>query len=403
MRPIALIILSLLVAAPAAEGATSLRYAVLPLAPEVNATEDQAARATQLLRQALGKLRGVRMLAISDDQQPKGRCDTACLVRLAQVLGADRIVTGHLMMQPKVHFPGVHWHITLSQVDRTRAGRWGRYERVYVSSTSKPKFLAEAALALRDADPTKRMPVLSPRAAQNTPEAPAIEGMVYVPPSHFIMGADFGEPNEAPRHRIWLDGFYVELYETSNARYKACVAAGVCRRSRFHDDPELGRDDHPVAGINFREATTYCRWRGRRLPTEAEWERAARGLEERRWPWGDDFDARKVNMRNPDDGWDGSAPVGSFPEGRSPVGAYNMAGNVWEWTTDWSSGNYYRRSPSKRPKGPKSGKRRIIRGGSWRYDIPFYVSAHNRSNARPGSRFTHLGVRCFKDAAQGSP
>ena len=176
------------------------------------------------------------------------------------------------------------------------------------------------------------------------------------------------------------------------------MKAGACRPSRFQGDPDLGRARHPVAGVDLRDATIYCKWRGKRLPTEAEWERAARGTEERRWPWGDAFDPSKVNMRNAADGWETSAPVDAFPEGRSPVGAFQMAGNVWEWTTDWYSPTYYRNSPRRNPKGPKTGPRRIIRGGSWRYDIPYYVSSYNRSHSRVGSRFRHVGIRCFKDA-----
>ena len=196
-----------------------------------------------------------------------------------------------------------------------------------------------------------------------------------------------------------LDAFYVDRTETSNAQHKECVAAGRCRPAKvFHDMPELGNDEFPVVGVDHADAVKYCAWRGKRLPTEAEWERAARGLLERRWPWGDRFDPSLANMRHEVDGWKTAAPVTAFPGGVSPVGALNMAGNVWEWTQDWFGGRYYAKSPYENPKGPPRGQRRIIRGGSWRYNIPFYISSYNRSHSKVGSRFRHLGIRCFKDA-----
>jgi formylglycine-generating enzyme required for sulfatase activity len=391
---------ALLLSLVLASAAPRLTYVVAPLTHTKDAKPKNAERATRMLRQALHGLRRVRVAKIPKEHMPAGLCDEPCLKKLLAATGADRAVGGDLYMQPKVYYPGVHWHITLTQVDRSQEGSFGSYEAIYVSSISQKRFLAKAALALRDYDPTARIPPVSP----TPPDRPAgvndQPGMIYVPPGEFIMGADFGEWNDGPRHKVWLDGYHVDRTESSNAEYKECVAAGACRPAHvFRDMPELGRDEFPVVGVDFADATKYCAWRKKRLPTEAEWERAARGLEERRWPWGDEFDPKFANMRHDLDGWPTAAPVNAFPEGRSPIGALNMAGNVWEWTQDWFGGRYYTKSPYKNPKGPRSGPRRIIRGGSWRYDIPFYISSYNRSHSRVGSRFRHLGIRCFKDGA----
>ena len=397
LRPVmrsVLLPLVLLAAPPAAAG--PLAYVVAPLVPTVQATPKEAERATGMLRAELKRLRGVRLVPVPAGFSFDGVCDVPCLTRLMAAAGADRAVGGSLNMQPKVWFPGVHWHVTLEQVDRGKGGAWGSYERVYVSSSTKDRFMARAAAALRDADPTKRLPPVGPAPAP-PPGTPEVEGMAFVPAGDFVMGSDIGEENDGPRHLVWLDSYYVDLYETSNAEHQQCVAAKACRPPHSFGDADLTRPRHPVVGLDFADATAYCRWRGKRLPTEAEWERAARGTDERRWPWGNEFDPKKVNMRNPDDGWDKSAPVDAFPAGRSPVGAWQMAGNVWEWTTDWFSPIYYRQSQRRNPKGPNSGPRRMIRGGSWRYDIPFYVSSYNRSHSRVGSRFRHVGIRCFKD------
>ncbi len=385
-----------LLVATVVAGPATMTYVVTPLAPVRDAKPKNAKRATRLLRAALRGLPGVKVLPAPSGSMPPGPCATDCLMQVLADTGADRAVGGDLYMQPKVYYPGVHWHLTLTQVDRAHGGPHGGYETVYVSSLSKERFLKKAAKALRDYDPADRLPAVSP-----TPpaiEAPKLPGMAWTPPGEFIMGSDVGEWNDGPRHKVHLEGYYVDLLETSNAAYAECVTAKACRPAKtFGDMPELGRPEFPVVGVDFADARKYCAWRGKRLPTEAEWERAARGLDERRWPWGDTFDPKLANMRHDVDGWPTAAPVDAFPNGRSPVGPLNMAGNVWEWTQDWFGGRYYAHSPPKDPQGPPSGARKIIRGGSWRYNIPFYISSYNRSHSRVGSRFRHVGVRCFND------
>jgi formylglycine-generating enzyme required for sulfatase activity len=197
--------------------------------------------------------------------------------------------------------------------------------------------------------------------------------MVLVPASDFTMGSanycQTGSPEfcrgEKPPHQVYLDSYYMDKYEVSNAAYKTCVDAGICSRptnsSRFNNAVyEL----HPVVYVDWNMAVAYCEWRGARLPTEAEWEKAARGIDERTYPWGEDIGCDRANysgcVRD-------TAPVTSYPSGASPYGAYNMAGNVWEWVSDWYDENYYEVSPSSNPTGPQGGDYHVLRGGKWNH------------------------------------
>ncbi|MEA3459628.1 MAG: SUMF1/EgtB/PvdO family nonheme iron enzyme, partial [Chloroflexota bacterium] len=182
------------------------------------------------------------------------------------------------------------------------------------------------------------------------------EEMVFVPAGAFLMGSEEGREDEKPMREVYLDGFCIDRYEVTNAKYAEFLNAidGHVGRCGGHDcadtkdeDPdshlfydyrlgrymvEAGYEDHPVIKVSWYGAKAYCEHHGKRLPTEAEWEKAARGTDRGRYPWGDEFDARKLNS---DCRIGDTTPVGSFPEGASPYGAYDMAGNVWEWVADW--------------------------------------------------------------------
>jgi serine/threonine-protein kinase len=225
--------------------------------------------------------------------------------------------------------------------------------------------------------------------------------MVLVPAGAFEMGSNNGDSDEMPVHTVTLDDYYIDQYEVTNALYKACVDAGVCdppvNTSSFTRDSYFGNsqyDDYPVIRVSWYDAKAYCEWRGVRLPTEAEWEKAARGTDGRTYPWGEGIDCTKANYGGC---VDDTTAVGSYPDGASPYGLFDMAGNVWEWVADWYDGNYYDAYPADswppNPAGPSSGEYRVLRGGSW-LNYGDLLRVANRSGYDPSSRFNFIGFRC---------
>jgi formylglycine-generating enzyme required for sulfatase activity len=267
-----------------------------------------------------------------------------------------------------------------------------------------------------------------------------VDGMelIYVPAGEFTMGTSEAElerllaensdwkrdwfMNELPQHTVYLDAYYIDKMEVSQAQYVRCVADGACQPVNWEEcwHPEgydlqpdkFNADDQPVVCVDWNQAQAYCEWAGRRLPSEAEWENAARGTDGRAYPWGDEFDCRKGNFDDGTetneymipggagcDGYDRTAPVGSFEAGASPYGALDMAGNVLEWTTDYIETEYYAKSPLSNPQGPSSGELRVIRGGSWDNSSINRFRTADRGASSPSDTIVSLGFRC---AASGT-
>jgi formylglycine-generating enzyme required for sulfatase activity len=219
---------------------------------------------------------------------------------------------------------------------------------------------------------------------------------VLVPEGGFLMGSR--EPDapedETPQHRVHLDAFWIDRTEITNSMYAACVESGACQPLV---SPRIDIDDHPdfpVQGVAWPEAAAYCQWVGRRLPTEAEWEKAARGSDGRLYPWGNEPpDETRANFgKQSSDVVD----VGSYAEGASPYGALDMAGNVYEWVADWYGETYYAESPVQNPPGPERTLVKVVRGGAWNGSLDTLRSA-NRFWAFPG-RNDYDGFRCAEDA-----
>ncbi|MCX6582825.1 MAG: formylglycine-generating enzyme family protein, partial [Candidatus Aminicenantes bacterium] len=190
--------------------------------------------------------------------------------------------------------------------------------------------------------------------------------MIHIPPGKFMMGADDGFDNEKPLHEVDLDGYWIGKYEVTFAQYDLyCEVTGKEKPG----DEGWGREKRPVIHVSWADAAAYCRWISQetgltfQLPTEAQWEKAARGSRGIRYPWGNEFDKNKCNSGESD--LQKTMPVGSYPLGKSPYGCMDMAGNVWEWCSDWYDENYYKESPGKNPQGPAGGSRRVLRGGRW--------------------------------------
>ena len=190
---------------------------------------------------------------------------------------------------------------------------------------------------------------------------------VYVPAGEFAMGSEQGDADEQPVHTVALDTFWLDKTEVTNAQYQTCVTASVCDPLPHIDNSDYNAPDQPVLGVDWESAIIYCGWVGGRLPTEAEWEYAARGPESLIYPWGHAWQMGLANCKESqcEDGYEDPAPVGSFPAGESWVGALDMAGNVWEWVADWYDAGYYAHSPRENPTGPEDGQHRVLRGGSW--------------------------------------
>jgi formylglycine-generating enzyme required for sulfatase activity len=217
--------------------------------------------------------------------------------------------------------------------------------------------------------------------------------MVWVPAGEFTMGSAKGEgrDDEHPAHQVRIaKGFWLGKCDVTNAQFRKFCA------SAKHPFPTASAEggNHPVVSVTWAEARLYCRKQGMALPTEAQWEYAARGPEGREYPWGNEWDSKKCcNDENQD--WTGHAfRVGSFPEGASWCGALDMAGNVWQWCEDWYSDKYYANSSDTDPPGPDTGLCRVLRGGSWSKDADGCRSAH-RGNNDPSTRDGNYGFRCL--------
>jgi formylglycine-generating enzyme required for sulfatase activity len=221
------------------------------------------------------------------------------------------------------------------------------------------------------------------------------ELMVKFESSTFSMGDPQGEPHEYPVHSVELSGFYMDRTEVTNDDYRVCVDEGICRATKEMSDPNLSRPTQPVVGATWADAVKYCGWVGKRLPTEAEWECAARGgAAARKYPFKGSVTAKKANVRGAADGFVYTSPVGSLPEGRSPEGLDDMAGNAAEWVSDWFSPTYYSESPDTDPKGPQVSTRlRSLRGGSWTGNA-YEARSTSRGSMDPAYSKNAVGFRC---------
>jgi len=234
------------------------------------------------------------------------------------------------------------------------------------------------------------------------------KNMVKVPAGEFTMGSNevdaeakavqYGSSkpwfaNEHPERKVNLPEFYIDKTEVTNRQYKEFVdAAGHRPPPNWANGayPESVAD-HPVVLVNWFDAADYCKWKGKRLPSEAEWEKAARGTDGRRFPWGNDFDIKKVNTLGQ---YGGTTPVGMFEDGKSPYGAVDMAGNAQEWTSDW-----YKPYPGNDFRDADYGEKfRVVRGGGWggmgHYSLQVYVRTSFRNAAPPEGLFNDVGFRC---------
>ncbi|MGH7166887.1 MAG: formylglycine-generating enzyme family protein [Nitrospiraceae bacterium] len=255
-----------------------------------------------------------------------------------------------------------------------------------------------------------------PAIAAPPPEIPGNDGapMVLVPAGPFPMGVPPGDRDggrdEYPRHEVSLDAYSIDTFEVTNGRYLEFVKGTGHRTPQHPSDPSRNLwqgglkpesiADRPVVNVDWFDAEAYCQWAGKRLPIEAEWEKAARGTDDRRFPWGNVEPTHghlNYNQR-----WQGEktlTPVGSYKAGKSPYGAHDMAGNVWEWVADWYDPLYYEKSPARNPKGPETGTQKVLRSSGWEVETPL-VRSFTRVNSDPLNRNASTGFRCALSAAK---
>jgi sulfatase modifying factor 1 len=228
------------------------------------------------------------------------------------------------------------------------------------------------------------------------------DGMVLIPAGEFTMGRTRLTPDDStrmrprvllddrPAHKVWLDTYYLDAHEVTNREYAKFVSA-TARRPPYHwrsGQYPRAEENLPVFNVSWDDANAYCRWAGKRLPTEAEWERAARGAREGlAYPWGDKMEKGKAQYNVET----GPVAVGRFPA--SDFGLFDMAGNVSEWCSDWFDREYYQSSPARNPRGPESGMYKVIRGGAWS-DEAARTTVFFRNWVRPTQTTPNIGIRC---------
>jgi len=225
--------------------------------------------------------------------------------------------------------------------------------------------------------------------------------MVEIPEGPFTMGFDGTQAleDERPKHQVRLPTFFMDLHEVTTVQYASFLAATNRDAPWQWNEVNLSQhSDRPVIGVDWSDADAYCQWRGKRLPTEAEWEKSARGTDGRSYPWGNHVPSKDLANFALGARFSYSQvlmPVQSYEQGKSPYGLYHMAGNVWEWVQDWYGANYYEVSPEYNPQGPEQGQFKVLRGGSWS-DLPKYLLTYGRFKLSPETRNSYIGFRCAK-------
>ena len=216
--------------------------------------------------------------------------------------------------------------------------------------------------------------------------------MALIPAGTYLAGSEDEKRGWSPQP-VYLDAYRIDVHEVTNRQYRRFVEEIGYAAPPFLEDERYNQPDAPVVGVSWYDARAYCWWTHKRLPTEAEWEKAARGTMGHPFPWGDTYRPSLANLWGEEDGFAVVAPVGHFPAGASPYGLQDVVGNVWEWCRDRYAPNYNENLDERNPRGPQRGYHRVLRGGSW-VSSPEFVRGFVRDRLDPFARGTHFGFRC---------
>jgi serine/threonine-protein kinase len=363
-----------------------------------------------------------------------------------QDMAAFSVALEKLAMGQRVEIPGAH--TTTSSRNKSETARLAPVQRHFqndlvgivmvgvlllclLGAATGLIFKDELLAALSPGNGSTSVPTLVPQATSlPTPTSFPVDivdpmgiPMRLIPDGEFTMGSSADQAvlecqkynvdycqnnrftNEEPVHQVRLDAFYMDIHEVTNANYKACVDARVCKppqnnssatRADYYGNSQF--DNYPVVYVDWEMARTYCEWRGGHLPTEAQWEKAARGTSGRIYPWGNDMLRCGLANYNPQKSGlcvGDTTVVGSYADGISSYGMYDMAGNVWEWTLDWHTDRYDPNWPATNPTGASTGTKRVLRGSSW-FDYDFSVRTTFRGKADPALADNYIGLRCAR-------
>jgi formylglycine-generating enzyme required for sulfatase activity len=343
----------------------------------------------------------------------KKECEEGeCEVETARNIGADFVVSGSVVKVDDVFVVTLKLHETKegSRLDTDQIEAKTQIE-VLRSLREHGRALVAKNINPRPASPApSRLPAVESASAPAPapapppvpePVAPCAANQISIPGGTFWMGSKDGDDDENPVHKVTLSPYCIDKTEVTVAAYRECVKKGKCQPPDAQSLCTWGEHEmaqHPINCVDWKQAVAYCAWSGGRLPTEAEWEFAARGNDDRLYPWGKQRpNMFRLNMVGKDDGWEYTAPVGSYSKGASPFGVLDMAGNVWEWTADVYGP--YPADPQHDPQSTRSdASPHVNRGGSWDDYDPYKVRAAKRSSGGLGNRSNNLGFRCARGA-----
>ncbi len=324
--------------------------------------------------------------------------DLPCFTEMGKKVGADELLAGHIKRR------GSSLEITLRRIDvkegsilktMTRSstglsasqlmGSWGRRLISASFDIELKKLIPPEGEEPNAVMPNQQKEILK-SVTQKYP------GMIYIPEGMVIVGSKSGDPCEKPPYKINLEAFYIGKYEVTNQEYRDFVTESGYAAPQHWEGNQIppGLEKHPVTWVSFEDAEAYCLWKGGRLPSEAEWERAAHGAQPALYPWGDEFDPNRANIWQA--GRRGTAPVGSYPLGASRFGVEDMAGNVFEWVND-----FFHPYPGSRTRFKESDKhKRILRGGSWNFN-QYYARTTHRFPRMGGEKSRSYGFRLARN------